>query len=55
MVNDLYKIDNIFTEYQREKLIEDSKPLFLDGAKFAATIPIIMALSAAITISMNII
>jgi len=37
MVNDLYKIDNIFTEYQREKLIEDSKPLFLDGAKFAAT------------------
>ena len=37
MVNDLYKIDNIFTEDQREKLIEDSKPLFLDGAKFATT------------------
>ena len=35
MVSDLYKIDNIFTKDQRERLIEDSKPLFLDGAEYA--------------------
>ena len=31
----LYKIDNVFTENQREKLIKDSQPLFFDGAEYA--------------------
>ena len=31
MIDGFYKIENIFTREQREKLIEDSQPLFVSG------------------------
>ena len=40
MNDGFYRIENVFTQQQREKLIKDSQPLFLDGSKYASHITV---------------